>query len=166
MKARRTDLIAATLLLAFAIAWSVTVYNTVPDSVYGIGPKDFPLVLGVILIVMSALLLLRTLPGNQGTDEVEVKKDDRAADPEFAGGGKFAVGIFLLIILYGFLIERIGFLLTTPIIIIGALVGLLRIRNPATILALAVGITAGCWLVFNKMLGIYMPPGSWVSFYV
>jgi hypothetical protein len=164
MNSRRTDLIAATLLLAFAIAWSVTVYQTVPDSVYGIGPKDFPLVLGIILIVMSALLLVRTLGASHQPDEI--KEDSGTADPEFAGGGKFAVGIFLLIILYGFLIERIGFLLTTPIIITGALAGLLRMRNPATILALAFGITAGCWLVFNKFLGIYMPPGRWISFHI
>jgi hypothetical protein len=164
MNARRTDLIAATILLAFAIAWSVTVYQMVPASASGIGPRDFPLVLGIILIVMSALLLLRTLGAGQGTEEI--KEDGRTADSEFAGGGKFALGIFLLIILYGFLIERIGFLLATPVVIIGALAGLLRLRNPAVILALAFGITAGCWLVFNKMLGIYMPPGSWVPFHI
>jgi hypothetical protein len=132
--------------------------------VYGIGPKDFPLVLGIILVVMSALLLLRTLGAGQAGDGI--KEDSTAADPEFAGGGKFAVGIFLLIILYGFLIERTGFLLATPIIIIGALTGLLRMRNPAVILALALGITAASWLIFNKLLGIYMPPGSWIPFYI
>lgn len=157
------DLIAAILLLAFAIAWSVTVYRTVPDSVYGIGPKDFPLVMGIILIVMSVLLLLRTLSTDQGTEEV---KGDEADDSEVAGGGKYAVGVLLLIILYGFLIERIGFLLTTPIIIVVALAGILRIRNPVSILAVAIGITAGSWLVFNKILGVYMPPGSWIPFHI
>lgn len=163
MNARRMDLIAAILLLAFAIAWSVTVYRTVPDSVYGIGPKDFPLVMGIILIVMSVLLLLRTLSADQGTEEV---KGDEADDSEVAGGGKYAVGVLLLIILYGFLIERIGFLLTTPIIIVVALAGILRIRNPVSILAVAIGITAGSWLVFNKILGVYMPPGSWIPFHI
>lgn len=163
MNARRMDLIAAILLLAFAIAWSVTVYRTVPDSVYGIGPKDFPLVMGIILIVMSVLLLLRTLSTDQGTEEV---KGDEADDSEVAGGGKYAVGVLLLIILYGFLIERIGFLLTTPIIIVVALAGILRIRNPVSILAVAIGITAGSWLVFNKILGVYMPPGSWIPFHI
>lgn len=161
MKARRTDLIAASILLAFAIAWSVAIYQMVPTSTSGIGPRAFPLFLGLLLIAMSTLLLLRTIGSSPAAEDI--KEDDKTPDPEFAGGGKFAIGIFLLIALYGFLIERIGFLLATPVIIIGALAGLLRMRNPAVILALAIGITAGCWLVFNKMLGIYMPPGSWIS---
>ncbi len=161
MKARRIDLIAATILLVFAIAWSVTVYKTVPASADEIGPRDFPLVLGIVLIAMSGLLLLRTLGSNNATAKTEI--DDKADDPEVTGGGKIAIGIFLLIILYGFLIERTGFILATPVIVIGALAGLLRLRNPLLILALTVGITAGCWLIFHKMLGIYMPPGSWIS---
>ncbi|HKJ61993.1 MAG TPA: tripartite tricarboxylate transporter TctB family protein [Hyphomicrobiales bacterium] len=161
MKARRTDLIAATLLLVFAIAWSVTVYQTVPTSSDEIGPRAFPLILGITLIVLSALMLLRALGSSDAATETEI--DDQTDNPEFAGGGKFAVGLFLLIILYGFLIERTGFLLATPIVIIGAVAGLLRLRNPLVILALAAGITAGCWLIFHKMLGIYMPPGSWIS---
>lgn len=161
MKARRTDLIAATSLLVFAIAWSITVYLTVPASADGIGPRDFPLILGIALVILSVLLLLRTLrPGGAtplpGTDK-------KGGAPEFAGGGKFAIGLFLLIILYGFLIERTGFLLATPIIVIGALAGLLRMRDPLVILAISFGITAGCWLIFYKLLGIYMPPGSWIS---
>ena len=164
MKARRTDLIAASILLAFAIAWSVTVYMTVPTKADGIGPRDFPLLLGISLVVMSALMLLRTLGSGQPADDAS--DEEPTANPEYAGGGKFAVGIFLLVILYGFLIERTGFLLATPIVIIAALAGLLRMRNPVTILALAIGITAGCWLLFNKVLGIYMPPGSWISIVV
>lgn len=161
MKAHRTDLIAATSLLVFAIAWSVTVYLTVPASADSIGPRDFPLVLGIVLVVLSVFLLLRALRSGRAATESEI--DDETDAPEIAGGRKFAIGIFLLIILYGFLIERTGFLLATPIIIIGALAGLLRMRNPLIILAIAIGITAGCWLVFHKMLGIYMPPGSWIS---
>lgn len=161
MKARRTNIIAATALLAFAVVWSVVVYQTVPATPDGIGPRAFPLVLGTALTLLSVLMLLRSLGSSQTAGDTE--DEDKADDPEFTGGGKFAIGIFLLVILYGFLMERTGFLLATPIILIGALAGLLRLHNPAIILALAFGITAGCWLIFNKMLGIYMPPGSWIS---
>jgi hypothetical protein len=30
-------------------------------------------------------------------------------------------------------------------------------------LIFAVGIALGCWLIFNKLLGTYMPYGSWTS---
>ncbi|MBX2805739.1 MAG: tripartite tricarboxylate transporter TctB family protein [Hyphomicrobiales bacterium] len=161
MKARPTDLIAASILLAFAIAWSVIVYQTIPATADAIGPRDFPLLLGIILIVLSALYLLNALRSGQAAEGMDEETAEN--DPEYKDGGKFAIAIFLLIILYGFLIERTGFLLATPIVIILTLAGLLRIRNPMLILALAVGITLGCWVVFNKALGIYMPPGSWIS---
>lgn len=163
MKTTHTNRIAAVILLVFAIAWSVTVYRTVPAAaVEGqIGPREFPLILGLVLIVMSTLLLLWNLDSGQ-TDE-QTDDDDRSSNARDTGSGKFALGVFALIILFGFLMERVGFLITVPIIIIGTLAGILKVRNPVLILVLAIGITAGCWLVFNKLLGIYMPPGRWIS---
>jgi hypothetical protein len=163
MNAILRDRITAFILLAVAIAWSVTVYKTIPAaSIEGqIGPRDFPFFLGLVLIFISALILFGTFISSPSNAEPRDNQEMPAASRVHRA--RFAIGVFGLIILYGFLMEKIGFVIATPALIIGTLAGLLRLRSPVLIIGLAIGITAACWLIFNKLLGIYLPPGSWIT---
>ncbi len=74
-----------------------------------------------------------------------------------------AGGVFLFIVLYGFLLERVGFRIATAALVALAMAGPLKIRNPLTVAAFSLGVALGCWLIFNKLLGSYMPFGSWTG---
>lgn len=164
MRATQKDRIASLLLLAIAIAWSVIVYRTIPaGAIEGqIGPRDFPLFLGIILIGLSSMVLLRTFIGKADEREVAEKPDTPQKTARFQNG-MFAASVFVLIILYGFLMEKVGFVIATPALIALTLAGLLGLRSPVTILGLAFGLTAACWVIFGQLLGIYLPPGQWIT---
>lgn len=158
------DRLVGVVLMAIAGIWSVIVYQTVPagQDDGAIGPRAFPLFLGLILLGLSTAMFLRTF--------LSVREEDETAQSEAftrpASGREIwlAGGVFVLIILYAFLMDKVGFLLSTPIVIVAALGVTLGLRRPVLIGVLAIGITASCWLIFGKLLGVYLPHGSWVSF--
>jgi hypothetical protein len=160
---RRQDVIAGSILLLFAIGWTIAVWLTVPTG-YGVGPRAFPLWLGVALAVLSALLLLKGLFGPYGAT---------APDPEGDEGPSVSMGRRLwlvavvcgLIVAFGWLMPKIGFILATMVTVAVALAGPLGERRPLLVGGMAVGIALGAWLAFGKILGAYMPSGAWISFF-
>jgi hypothetical protein len=42
----------------------------------------------------------------------------------------------------------------------------LRIRAPLKVAAMSLGLAIGCYLVFGKLLGTYLPPGTWITIYL
>jgi len=39
----------------------------------------------------------------------------------------------------------------------------LRVRSPRLLAGMVFGVTFGCWLVFEKIFGIYMANGMWIN---
>lgn len=165
MRAARLDQITGYLLLAFAAAWVLAVWQTVPAGTPGtVGPRAFPLGLGVFLGVLALVLLASGYwkAAHQSADDV----GETGAEGDASAGllyPRLVFSIFLVIVAYGFLMEKAGFILAT-LVIVSVMVGVvLKIRNPITIVGMAVGLAFGCWLVFGKILGAYLPPGTWLS---
>ena len=75
------------------------------------------------------------------------------------------VALFVTITVYGFLMEKIGFVTSTLVVVPALMVLVLRVRNRKQIAGMALGLAFGCWLVFGKLLGAYMPPGTWLSLF-
>jgi hypothetical protein len=61
--------------------------------------------------------------------------------------------------------EPLGFIVSTILIVAAIMVVILRMRAPVMIAAMSVGISLGCYLVFGKLLGTYLPPGTWITIY-
>lgn len=160
MRAARRDRLVGSLLLAFAAAWTATVYLTVPAG-FGdsLGPRAFPLYLGVALVVLSGLMLLGTFRQTGVADET----DEQTAKSTARTDLKTAGSVFAIIVAYGFLMQKTGFVIATLIIVAAAMGLVLGIRRPVPIALMAVGIAFGCWLIFGEILGAYLPPGTWVS---
>ncbi|RMD94494.1 MAG: tripartite tricarboxylate transporter TctB family protein, partial [Alphaproteobacteria bacterium] len=164
---RRRDLIAGSVLLLFAIGWTIAVWLTVPAG-YGVGPRAFPLWLGVALAVLSALLVLQALrreaaPAEAGPVEEGEGEEGKAVTP---GRRLLTVATVCAIIIgYGWLMPRLGFMPATALAVLVTLVGPLGERRPVLILGMSLGIALGAWLAFGKILGAYMPPGSWFSLF-
>jgi hypothetical protein len=71
-------------------------------------------------------------------------------------------GTFGLLMLYAFLLEKVGFLFATPIVVVLAMAGILRVRNWLLVIALAGGLTATCWMFFVWLLKAPLPRGLWL----
>ena len=79
MRAYHRDRITATALLAFAIVWCVVVWQTIPVGSPGsVGPRAFPLGLGILLAVLSGLLLVRA----QVRKRIETAADEADDTPD------------------------------------------------------------------------------------
>ena len=64
---------------------------------------------------------------------------------------------------YGFLLKTTGFVIATPIVVLFVMLVNLRIRSVRLLLGMSVGLTLSCWLIFEKVLGIYLANGSWIN---
>jgi hypothetical protein len=160
---RRQDVIAGSVLLLFAIVWTVTVWLTVPPG-YGAGPRAFPFWLGVGLTLLSALLLLKGLIGPYGPVEAVAEEDaEPAVSPLLRL--KLVVLVCAIIVAFGWLMPKIGFMPATALTVAVTLVGPLGERRPVLVIGMALGIALGAWLAFGKVLGAYMPTGSWLSIF-
>lgn len=157
MANRSRDTLLGVVLLLIAAIWSVLAINTIPGG-FGdgdIGPRAFPLAFGLMLAALAAMLLVRNLAVRADETEREDANDRR---------GWISLGLVTVeIILYGALLKTVGFVLATPVLIIVVMVVNLGVRSPRKIAAMTVGITFGCWVVFQKLLGIYLATGSWTN---
>lgn len=160
MTNRMQDTILSTLLLVLAAVWIWLVSTTIPGG-FGrgdIGPRAFPLTFGIALAILSGLLLLRAFLA-------------RVTPSEIASGGEPRPPIYWLpagmvlveISLYGFLLQTVGFLIATPILILLIMMINLQVRSLKKLLSTALGVTLGCWIVFEKLLGIYLANGSFIN---
>lgn len=163
MRALHRDQITGSLLLIFAVAWSVTVYQTVSTG-FGeiVGPRAFPLSLGIALAVLSGLLVISGTRKARANAREKLEDDEPMRDATRTDV-RMIVSVFAIITAYGFLMEKVGFVIATPLIVVAMMGLVLGIRRPVIIAGMAFGITFGCWLVFGKILGAYLPPGNWIS---
>lgn len=162
MTNRMQDTLLAIILLILAAGWIWLVSTTIRSG-FGqgdIGPRAFPLTFGIALAALTGLLLLRAF----------LSRDDHeapVADEGAAQTGQIRWGPALLVLgeisLYGFLLQKTGFLIATPVIVLLILVVNLRVRSPKTLIGMPLGLTLGAWLIFEKLLGIYLANGSWIN---
>ncbi|MBX2838196.1 MAG: tripartite tricarboxylate transporter TctB family protein [Gammaproteobacteria bacterium] len=165
MTSRAQDACLAVVLLLIGCAWTYWVIKTIPPG-FGdgeIGPRAFPLVFGVVLIGLATLLLAWPVFTRSGdTSDAE---DSTALEPSHHSIHWVPALIVLVeIILYGFLLNKIGFLLATPVIVVLVMLVSLRVRSLPKLFITALGLTFGCWLIFEKIMGIYLAKGTWVNF--
>jgi len=159
------EIVLSCTLVLLAGVWTWLVIDTIPPG-FGdgeIGARAFPLVFGIILATLSGLLLLRLLlvKGARAAEDGVSGNSDKSAAPPIRWF--HALLVLAEIVLYGFLLEKIGFVLSTPIIVLLVMLVNLRVRSIRKLLGMAFGLTIGCWLVFEKLFGIYMANGIWIN---
>ena len=117
---------------------------------------------GLILTVFSAILLISRIVS--GADTASAETSD---DPEMPSTNRLDWGPALLvlgqIVLYGFLLEKIGFVLATPLVVLLVMIVSLRVRSLRKLIGMSLGLTVGSWLIFEKLLGIYLANGTWLN---
>lgn len=117
-----------------------------------LGPKAFPYLVGIGLLVSAAWLLLETMRAKKASQPaVEEASSDRSH--------LILIGaIVAWIALYFGVFERLGFLLSTPIFLFGLMAYLNRgkwIANGLT----SVLFTISIYALFSKVLGVSLAKG-------
>ena len=154
----KRDLIVGCLLLLISAVWSTTVYQTIPPGTGDgdVGPRAFPLVVGLALGVFAIVLALRHFR----VDNVAESEPGEEEEPVSFAGPLLTLAF---VVGYGFLMTRIGFMLATFVIVLSVMLICVRERSPLRVGIACFGITLGCWLVFGKVLGVYLATGSWIN---
>jgi putative tricarboxylic transport membrane protein len=118
----------------------------IPDSAYGssVGPKIFPMWLGVILLLLSLRLLYETF-----------KYKSEATSSEKLQYKKFII-ILVSAILYAFFLEKIGYIISTFIFLLIAFQTMERGRLVPTVIIAAV-FSVGVYYFFAEFLGGSLP---------
>ena len=154
--------ISGIVLLAVALVWIVLVYQTIgPGQDPGaVGPRAFPLFFGWVLAGLSLLLFLQSF--RSAASEPDDETDETAGLP----GEWTAVAITVGgLVVYGILLEPFGFIPSTIFAVAAIMLVGLRVRSLVTVAAMSIGLSLGCYLVFGKLLGTYLPPGQIITIY-
>jgi len=144
-------------LLLLAFVWLWLVYTYIPDARNEgePGPRAFPVLLGFALAGLGALVTLSAFVTGKGKAPEQTERvSRREAAVVFATFG--------LLMLYGLMLDKAGFLIATPIAVTLTMFGILRMRNWILVLTLAGGLTAGCWFFFAVLLKTPLPHGAWL----
>ena len=159
MTASMRDRIAGSILLAVALVWIVLVFQTIePSPGTNAGARAFPLFFGIALAGLSLLILLQSVWPKPHAADLDISPPARSESWSVAA----TIGS---IVVYGALLEPVGFIVSTILIVATIIIVVLRIRAPITVAAMSVGLSLGCYLIFGKLLGTYLPPGTWITIY-
>lgn len=160
----KRDLIVGCVLLLISAVWSTTVYQTIPTGAGegDVGPRAFPLVVGLALGVFALVLVFRQIrpddPANTNTNTNT--GTNTVSEPTSLAGPLLTLAH---IVGYGFLMTRVGFVIATFVTVLSVMLICVRERSPLRIGIASFGITLGCWLLFAKVLGVYLATGSWIN---
>jgi len=110
----------------------------------------YPRLLAGLLLFLLSLQLINDLRGKAGA----AQSDGPAAD----GTSAQTVLVGLAIVAYVVLLPIVGFILATPILVLGML-ALLGDRQIATLIGVPIVITVGCMLVFQGLFNVNLPRG-------
>jgi hypothetical protein len=157
-----TDRLAGTILLALALIWIGATWWMLPaGSAPGqIGPRGFPLGMGVLLACLSLALIAgsrRAEPAEPRAAD-DVRRDRKAELWALAATFGF-LGVYLL------LLDLIGFVLATVAVCASFMTVVLKKRSPVLVAATSLGLAFGIWLILGKAMGVYLPRGSWIGWF-
>jgi putative tricarboxylic transport membrane protein len=149
----RLDRVLGLILVVTAVVWLWLAFTYIPGArtEAETGPRAFPVLLGVALAGLGIAMSL-----------LAPASDVEPVAPLTRRETVIAAGTIGVLVLYAFLLERVGFLIATPVAIALVMWGLVRARSAPLIAGLAIGFTVSCWVIFGALLGTPLPRGSWV----
>jgi putative tricarboxylic transport membrane protein len=141
----------ALVLFAAAMIWYTRTFPEMPGQHYG--PALFPVLIGIGFLLTGVILIARGV-ARLGTE------------PLFSGGAWLRSGPHVMnfvaivggLLLYILVSDRLGFILTSLLLLAGWLL-LFRGGRPISSLAIALGVTLAVDYLFSKLLLVPLPAG-------
>jgi putative tricarboxylic transport membrane protein len=159
----RSDRWLGPLLSVLSLGWLLLAYLYIPASnVPGEpGPRAFPNVLGYALLMLGLVMTVSGFARHRETAPAEAEAHTDTAASPLKHELRIVLGTFGLLVLYAFLMEKTGFLVSTPVVLVLGMTGILRMRRWRFIAGMSIGTTLVCWIVFAILLRVPLPRGSW-----
>ena len=150
----RRDLVIAACAAAGAVGYLIATWNlqTVPIG-DPLGPRAYPAMLGVGLLVAAAMIFFEARRAAAGSNEAP--STPLLPSRKVLGA---IVGTMVFILLF----EPLGFLLASALYLF-AMMTVFHPGHLATNSAVALGFTLAAYVLFNHLLGVSLP-GGLVSF--
>ncbi|MCH8213223.1 MAG: tripartite tricarboxylate transporter TctB family protein [Proteobacteria bacterium] len=159
--ASRRSRVEAVVWLALAIAaFIVTFEFDGPLPTFEFGAAFWPRVVIAGVIVSAGVLLVSSY--FVGARESEAVIDERTTDAlseDAARVTRKTLAIFAIPLVYVYAIHQVGFLLVTPIFLLGYMY-LLGVRGWVTLIAVTVGFYGAIVLIFVKLIYTPLPQGA------
>ena len=131
------------IVAGIAFAWGATAYNF--GSAARPGPGYFPFGLGILLAILGAIVLLKSLT-------VDTPDGDRIE--KFAWRPIIVITVSLIV--FGFVLPKLGMIISLPLLVfMASLAG--DEFHPVEVAINAAVLTVGSWLIFIKGLGLTIP---------
>ena len=145
MRERKGTLISTALLLVFAaVGFVLTLSFPAPAQPIDPGPAAFPRLIVGGLAIFALLQLLE--PGN---GEEPLPRGRQALK---------VVGVLVLLLVYAAVLKPLGFIVSTIIFLVGALI-LAGVRRPFPLVLMPVGLAVVLFYVFYELLRVSLPRG-------
>ena len=144
---RRADLLGGMGLLLFAAFYferSFAISTGLASD--RLGPTLFPRVLAVVLALLAAVLIGRSLAG----------RSDPTPLPKIRATRLFV--ILALTVVWALLLPPVGFLFVTPLLL-GTVMWTMGLRHWRGLIGLSLGMTLVLYLVFVRALNVLLPMG-------
>lgn len=153
---RRGDFVAGAIGVAIGGGALYVASDFPADVVMKIGPAFFPNVLAGLFLVCSAALMVGAAMAESVPRVAEDPPPVRGLSLD--NGILRAVVTVLAVVAFTLALRPVGFIVTS-VVFLAAMMGLLGLRKPIPMLVIALGITAGVFIVFEKILGLTLPAG-------
>jgi putative tricarboxylic transport membrane protein len=147
----KEEIAVAVVLALFGAAYFVAAGEYPVGKMDNPGPGVLPRGLGIVFVALSLYLV------GERVLALRAKRNDAAAGEE-SKGIKAPLGVTAILVLYAALLPVLGFSIATFLAVLcaGRLLGLEGWTKPV---ALAIGTTAVCFLVFGWLLDVPLPTG-------
>lgn len=146
---------AADFWIALAVALVAVVFlvqaNAMPKSQRGIGPGDYPRIICYVLIVLSALQIVKIIAECKCIPLIDFKNTNVRYLVR-------ALIMFVMTWLYYFLLKKVGFLLLTPFFMFGAAV-LFGYKKKIKLAVISVVFPTALYFLFVKVFMVILPRG-------
>jgi len=145
---RRADQITGVVMLVFSLAVIQGGWRMPPSNTFGPGAGFLPICLGVLMAALSTMLFVNASREPRDASDRSPFPDRKALTAIAATVGSLAA--------YNFLIEPLGFLLSTALLS-AFLVGVVERERWLTTTLVAVANAVGLYVVFQVLLGVSLP---------
>ena len=118
--------------------------------------KGYPMFLIICSALLTGALLIKSIRSYR-------REQTGEADPMFKQIMLLVITYTLLFAAYIFLLDKIGYILSTLLFVVISLL-MLQVRKLPVLVLLPLGLTFAMYFLFTKFLMVTLPSGSWLSF--